>query len=71
MVRFGRDLPSGAVEVDETYVGGPEEGTRGRETEYKAIVAVSVEKSGRGLGRIRLRRIEDVSAKHGWKRKTG
>ena len=62
MVRPGRDLLSGTVEADETYVGGPEEGTRGRETENKAIVAVAVEKSGRGLGRIRLRHIEDVSA---------
>lgn len=62
MVRPGRDLLSGTVEVDETYVGGPEEGTQGRETENKAIVAVAAEKNGRGLGRIRLRRIEDVSA---------
>ena len=62
MVRPGRDLLSGAVEVDETYVGGAEQGAQGRETENKAIVAVAVEKSGRGLGRIRLRRIEDVSA---------
>lgn len=62
MVRPGRDLLSGAVEVDETYVGGPEEGKRGRETENKAIVAVAAEKNGRGPGRIRLRRIEDVAA---------
>ena len=62
MVRPGRDLLSGAVEVDETYVGGPEVGTRGRETDNKAIVAVAAEKNGRGPGRIRLRRIEDVSA---------
>jgi len=62
MVRPGRDLLSGAIEVDETYVGGPEEGTRGRETDNKAIVAVAAEKNGRGPGRIRLRRIKDVSA---------
>jgi len=62
MVRPGRDLLSGTVEADETYVGGPEEGTQGRETENKAIVAVAAEKSGRGLGRIRLRHIKDVSA---------
>jgi transposase-like protein len=61
MVRPGRDRLTGNVEVDETYVGGPEEGMRGRETETKAIVAVAVEKSGRGIGRIRLRRIIDVS----------
>ena len=62
MVRPGRDCLAGAIEVDETYVGGPEEGKRGRETETKAIVAVAAEKSGRGIGRIRLRRVKDVSA---------
>ena len=62
MVRPGRDCLTGAVEVDETYVGGPEEGKRGREIETKAIVAVAAEKSGRGIGRIRLRRVKDVSA---------
>lgn len=62
MVRPGRDCLSGAIEVDETYVGGPEEGKRGRQTATKAIVLVAAEKSGRGIGRIRLRRVEDVSA---------
>ena len=62
MVRPGRDLLSGGVEVDETYVGGPEDGARGRETEKKAIVAIAAGKNGRGLGRIRLQRIGDVSA---------
>ena len=61
MVRPGRDRLTGTVEVDETYVGGPEEGMRGRETETKAIVAVAAEKSGRGIGRIRLRHVIDVS----------
>ena len=57
----GRDCLTGTVEVDETYVGGPEEGKRGREVETKAIVVVAAEKSGRGVGRIRLRRVKDVS----------
>jgi transposase-like protein len=61
MVRPGRDLLSGDVEVDETYLGGPEEGKRGRGAANKAIVAIAAEKSGRGSGRIRLRRIGDVS----------
>jgi transposase-like protein len=61
MVRPGRDRLTGAVEIDETYVGGPEQGTKGRETESKAIVAVAAEKNGRGIGRIRLRRVIDVS----------
>jgi transposase-like protein len=60
MVRPGRDRLSGVVEVDETYVGGEEQGGRGRFTEKKAIVAVAVELKERGYGRIRLRRIPNV-----------
>jgi transposase-like protein/predicted RNA-binding Zn-ribbon protein involved in translation (DUF1610 family) len=62
MVRPGRDRLGGAVEVDETYVGGPEEGTHGRETDDKAIVAVAAQKRGPAIGRIRLRQIYDASA---------
>lgn len=62
MVRPGRDRLAGEIEVDETYVGGPEEGKRGRGAEGKAIIAMAAEKDGHGLGRIRLRRIQDVSA---------
>lgn len=64
MVRPGRDRLTGEVEVDETYVGGPEEGKRGREIEKKSIVVVAAEKNGRGIGRIRLQRVKDVSAEH-------
>ena len=38
MVRPGRDRLTGRVEVDETYVGGPEEGVPGRAAEAKAFV---------------------------------
>jgi transposase-like protein len=62
MIRPGRDNLHGEVEVDETYVGAPEEGNRGRKTASKAIIAIAVEKNGRGFGRVRLRRIRDVSA---------
>lgn len=62
MVRPGRDCLTGDVEVDETYVGGVEEGKRGWGAANKAIVAVAAEKNGRGIGRIRLRRVTDVSA---------
>lgn len=61
MVRPGRDRLTGVVEVDETYLGAPESGVQGRETECKAIVAVAVERRGRALGRIRLGRVADVS----------
>lgn len=63
MVRPGRDRLSGIVEVDETYVGGEEPGVRGRETYKKAIVAIAIEvHSPKGFGRVRLRRVADVSA---------
>jgi len=63
MVRPGRDRLNGYVEVDETYVGGEEEGVRGRQVQDKAIVAVAVEvHSPKGFGRIRMRQVTDVSA---------
>lgn len=61
MVRPGRDRLSGRVEVDETYVGGQEEDVRGRETERKSLVAIAAQEDGKGIGRIRLRRIVDAS----------
>ena len=63
MVRPNRDRLHGCVEVDESYVGGPEAGVRGRETVNKAIVAIAVEiGSANPMGRVRLRHVPDVSA---------
>jgi len=62
MVRPGRDLLGGKVEVDETYIGGEEAGVRGRKTDTKAIVVIAVEiHEPYGFGRVRLRRVPDVS----------
>jgi len=63
MVRPGRDKLSGCVEVDETYLGGPEiGGKRGRGGEKREIVVIAVEvKSPKGFGRVRMRRVRDVS----------
>jgi len=48
--------------VDETYVGGVATGARGRGAERKSIVAIAVEIRGRGMGRIRMSVIPDVSS---------
>jgi transposase-like protein len=62
MVRPGRDRLKGIVEVDETYWGSVEEGVIGRLTENKALIIVAAEEDGNGIGRIRLRRILDLTA---------
>lgn len=62
MVRPGRDLLAGRIEVDETYVGGEEEGLPGRLNLKKALVVVAAQEDGPGIGRIRMRQIIDASA---------
>ena len=61
MVRPGRDRLRGTVEVDETYVGGEEEGVWGRETYTKTLVGVAAEEAGNAIGRIRLATLKDAS----------
>jgi hypothetical protein len=62
MVRPGRDLLTGRVEVDECYIGGLEEGLPGRLNLKKALVVVAAQEDGPGIGRIRMRLIVDASA---------
>jgi transposase-like protein len=62
MVRPDRDRLSGWVEVDETLLGGLEEGVVGRQTESKVLVVIAAQADGPGIGRIRMRMIEDASA---------
>src|SRR5260370_5580100 len=63
MVRPGRDLLTGWVEVDECYLGGLEEGLPGRFNLKKALIVVAAQEDGPGIGRIRLRQVLDASAK--------
>jgi transposase-like protein len=62
MVRPGRDRLSGTVEVDETYIGGLEAGTRGRGTAAKALIVIAAQEDGAGIGRIRMSPIPNASA---------
>jgi transposase-like protein len=68
MIRPGRERLAGVVEVDETYVGGPDPGSRKprpkerkkpvRPQSKKSIVVIAVEVlQPKGFGRIRLRRV--------------
>lgn len=64
MVRSGRERLHGVVEVDETYIGGLEEGRRGRPRadSKKVPVIIAAEVDGKGIGRIRLRQLRGASA---------
>lgn len=57
MVAPDREKLRGRVEVDETYVGGPRPGLRGRGATGKALVVGAVEVRGTTPGRLRLRLI--------------
>lgn len=61
MVRPGRERLSGRIEVDETYWGAEEEGVIGRLTHRKALVIVAAQEDGGKIGRIRMRRISDLT----------
>lgn len=63
MVRPGRERLSGRVEVDESFIGGLG-GAEGRSTATKALIVVATEEVGRGIGRVRMRRIPRASAEH-------
>jgi transposase-like protein len=62
MIRPNRDRLTGRIEVDETYLGGLQEGVRGRQTERKSLIAIAAQEDGAGIGRIRMKRIPDASA---------
>lgn len=62
MVRPGRERLNGPVEVDEAYLGGLDEGHRGRQIGNKTLIVVAAQEDGRKIGRIRMRRIPDASA---------
>src|SRR5436305_14169805 len=67
MVRPDRQPLAGRVEADETYVGGPRPGKRGRGAAGKTLVGGAIEAGrdearGRRLGRLRLAPLADASA---------
>jgi transposase-like protein len=61
MVDPNRSTLSGIVEVDETWIGAPKPGPRGRGAAGKTVVACAIEKNEERLGRVRLAVIADCS----------
>jgi len=62
MIREGRERLKGRVEVDEAYVGGKNEGPRGRGAVGKTLVIVAVEGIDQEkLGRVRFRCIPEIT----------
>ncbi len=64
LVRPGRDLPAGTVEVDETYIGGEEPELRGGRAKGKkvltVVIAVEFREPG-GFGRCSMAPLIDAS----------
>jgi hypothetical protein len=64
MVNAAREPLHGDIELDDTWVGGPQPGLRGsRQLKGRkaVLVVVAVEKRGAGTGRIRMDVIPDFS----------
>jgi len=61
MVRPGRERLGGLVEVDETCWGADDQPVTGRLTYDKALILVAAQANGDGIGRIRLRHVQDLS----------
>ena len=66
MIRPGRDMLSGVVEIDETHIGGIESGSgkQGRGGETKSLVVVATECIGKQIGRVRFRCIDSATAQN-------
>jgi transposase-like protein len=65
LLRSEREPLRGRVEADESYVGGPTPGARGRARGPKTVlVAGAVEVKGNACGRVRLAPSESARAEH-------
>ena len=63
MKSSGNHKIEGKAEVDETVVGGQEEGVRGRKNNKKKLVVFAIEKKGKGVSRLYGKVIGQSSSK--------
>jgi hypothetical protein len=64
MESSGKHPLEGDVDVDEFFVGGQEEGKKGRGKENKKLVVFAIEKRGKGISRMYGKVIEKADAKN-------
>jgi len=64
MKSSGKNLLEGNVEVDESMVGGQEEGVVGRKNKNKKIVVFAIEKKGNGVSRVYGKVIKKASSQN-------
>jgi transposase-like protein len=64
MASSGNYPLTGKVDVDEFFVGGQEEGKRGRGKEKKKLVVMAIEKRNRGISRMYAKEIESADSKN-------
>lgn len=63
MKSSGNNKIGGKAEVDETVVGGQEEGVRGRKNNKKKLVVFAIERKGKGVSRLYGKVIKKACAK--------
>jgi transposase-like protein len=62
MESSGNFLLSGSVEVDETFIGGADENSRGRKKGKKKLVVIAIEKKKKGVSRFYAQVIDKADA---------
>ena len=63
MASSGTRPMEGRVDVDETVVGGQEEGVVGRKNDKKKLVAFAIEHKGKGISRMYAKVLENAGSK--------
>jgi hypothetical protein len=64
MESSGNHLLHGNVDVDEFFVGGQEDGKKGRGKKNKKLVVLAIEKTGKGISRMYGKEIAKADSKH-------
>jgi transposase-like protein len=62
MASSGNHLLTGKVDVDEFFVGGQEEGKKGRGKDKKKLVVIAIEKRNKGISRMYAKEISSAGS---------